>query len=142
MGRSYNYEHILKTRTKEIGMLNKVMLIGRLGQDVEMNETTSGKKVGKFSVATSEKRGQEEVTTWHNIVVWEKLAELCSTYLAKGRLCYLEGSISNRSYDAKDGTRKYITEINAFKVTFLEASQTANAPKKESPAFSADDIPF
>jgi single-strand DNA-binding protein len=104
--------------------VNKVILIGNLGKDPEVRFTAGGKAVARFSVATSEQwsdaEGQrQERTEWHNIVVWGKQAESCGQYLQKGRQVYIEGRIQNRSYDDKDGNKKYITEINAQRVQFL-----------------------
>lgn len=104
--------------------INKVMLIGRLGQDPELKYTPSGAAVCNFSLATTEswadKNGQkQERTEWHRVVVWGKLAELCNQYLAKGRQAFIEGSLQTRSWDAKDGTKRYTTEINAKSVQFL-----------------------
>jgi len=104
--------------------VNKVILIGNLGKDPEVRFTAGGKAVARFSVATSEQwsdnEGQrQERTEWHNIVVWGKQAESCGQYLQKGRQVYIEGRIQNRSYDDKEGNKKYITEINAQRVQFL-----------------------
>ncbi len=110
--------------------VNKVILVGRLGQDPEMKYTPSGTGVCNFSIATSEtwndKSGQkQERTEWHRIVVWSKLAELCNQYLAKGRQVFVEGKLQTRSWDdQKTGQKKYMTEINATTVQFL-GGQTA-----------------
>ncbi len=105
-------------------MLNKVMLIGNLGRDPEVRSTPSGQAVASFTLATTrrwrDKNGQkQEQTEWHNIVVWGKQAENCGQYLAKGRQVYIEGSIRSRSYDDKEGNKRYITEIVAQRVQFL-----------------------
>jgi single-strand DNA-binding protein len=97
--------------------LNKVMLIGHLGSDPELRTTNSGQSVVNFTVATNEnfKDGAgnlQERTEWHRIVVWGKLAEICSQYLKKGRQVYLEGRLQTRSWDdTKSGEKKYATEI-------------------------------
>jgi len=96
--------------------LNKVILIGNLGRDPEIMILDSGIKRAAFSMATTEtykdKLGQKvDVTEWHNIVVWGKLADVAEKYLKKGSQIYLEGKIKNRSYDDKEGIKKYITEI-------------------------------
>ena len=91
--------------------INKVILIGRTGKDPEIKSTNSGKKVASFSLATSEKYKDQEQTTWHNLVLWEKLAEISEKYIKKGSLIYVEGKISNRSWDDKDGVKRYTTEI-------------------------------
>ena len=137
--------------------VNKVILIGNLGKDPEVRFTAGGKAVAKFSLATSERftdaSGQtQERTEWHNIVVWGKQAESCGQYLQKGRQVYIEGRIQNRSYDDKEGNKKYITEINAQRVQFLgggggrgaESRGGGMSDEPPTPAASAedDDIPF
>ena len=104
--------------------LNKVLLIGRLGNDPELKETSAGESVCNFSVATSEKWKDKdgvshEKTQWHRVTVWKKLAEACSEYLSKGRLVYIEGSLSTKSWE-ENGITKYSTEIIASNVQFLE----------------------
>lgn len=106
------------------GGVNKAILVGRLGADPDMRYTPSGQGVCELRVATSEswndKNGQrQERTEWHRIVVWGKRAEICSKYLAKGRQVYVEGRIQTRTYDDKDGNKRYITEIVANDVQFL-----------------------
>lgn len=109
--------------------VNKVILVGRLGQNPEVRYTPSGAAVANFSVATNEswtdKNGQkQERTEWHRVVVWGKLAELCQQYLQKGRQCYLEGRLQTREYTDKDGVKKYSTEIQAQTVQFLGGAST------------------
>jgi single-strand DNA-binding protein len=99
-------------------MLNKVMIIGRLGRDPDIRYTQGGKAVANFSVATDSGRGDDKKTEWHKIVVWDKLADLCGKYLTKGRLVYVEGRIQTREYE-KDGERRFSTEIVGYQVTFL-----------------------
>jgi len=142
-------------------MVNKAIIIGNLGKDPEVRFTPSGRAVAKFSVATTEKwndqQGQkQERTEWHNIVVWGKQAETCGQYLAKGRQVFVEGRITNRSYDDKDGNKRYITEIIARDVRFLGGAGGAgggggrdggsfNAPpgQDDPPEMPEDDdIPF
>jgi single-strand DNA-binding protein len=146
--------------------LNRVMLIGRLGNNPEMRYTGGGMAVANFNVATSEnwndKNGQkQERTEWHRVVVWGKLAELCGQYLAKGRQCYLEGRLQTRQWDDKDGNKRYTTEIVAAQVQFLGSAATnastgaaagasAAGSDFEMPApgaipeasFTEDEIPF
>jgi len=139
-------------------MANKAMLIGNLGKDPELRYTPSGASVCTFSVATTEKfkdkNGEKrEETTWHNIVVWNQLAEICSQYLTKGSKVYLEGKIKNRSYE-KDGTTRYISEIVVDQMEMLgskpdsgtgERTTQRSQPRKEyqEPVFNPDDeIPF
>ena len=98
----------------EMAGVNKAILVARLGQDPESKFLPNGNQVTNFTVATSEswvKGGQkEEKTTWHRIVAFGKLAEICSKYLHKGKEVYLEGKIDNRSYE-QNGEKKYISEI-------------------------------
>ena len=106
------------------GSVNKVILVGNLGADPDMRYTPSGQGVCELRVATSEswndKNGQrQERTEWHRIVVWGKRAEVCSKYLSKGRQVFVEGRIQTRTYDDKDGNKRYITEIIAADVQFL-----------------------
>lgn len=149
--------------------VNKVIILGRLGQDPELKYTPGGMAVCNFTVATSEswadKAGQkQERTEWHRIVVWGKLAELCNQYLTKGRQAFIEGSLQTRSWDDKSGQKRYTTEIVAKTVQFIggQASTGAAAGRDNSqgaPAydssmvnqeydistdtnFTADDIPF
>ena len=113
--------------------LNKVQIIGRLGKDPDVRTTSTGKLVGTFDVATSEK----EVTEWHRIIVWEKLAELARDYLKKGAQIYIEGKLKTRIYKDKDGTDKRVTEITAGNIQFLDSKN-----KPEQVVTANDDIPF
>lgn len=104
--------------------VNKVILVGNLGKDPELRYTPSGAAVATFSMATTErykdKEGnRQEKTEWHNIVVWRQLAEICGKYLHKGKQVYIEGKIQTRSYDDRDGNKKYITEIVADQMHML-----------------------
>jgi single-strand DNA-binding protein len=103
--------------------INKVTLIGNLGKDPEVQTFDTYKKAA-FSLATTEysrdKEGNEvQHTEWHNIVMWRGLAEIAEQYLRKGSQVYIEGKIRTRSFDAKDGTKKYITEIQADNLVLL-----------------------
>lgn len=150
--------------------LNKVMLIGRLGRDPEIRYTNSGSAVANFSLATTDtwkdKQGQkQERTEWHNIVLFGRQAEVAKEYLAKGRSVYIEGRIRNRSWDDKDGNKRYRSEVVGDRMQFLGSkgdsagsspsngsqgagSQTSSAPPPVSePAGGAggsgdDDLPF
>jgi single-strand DNA-binding protein len=107
--------------------LNKAMLIGNLGKDPELRYTTSGVAVTSFSIATSESwkdqdGNLQERTEWHNIVAWRKLAEICGEWLKKGKRVYIEGRIQTRSYDDKNGVKKYITEIVADDMIMLDGA--------------------
>ena len=104
--------------------VNKVILIGRLGQNPEVRHTPSGSSVANFSLATNEawtdKQGQkQERTEWHRVVVWGKLADLCGQYLQKGRQVFIEGKLQTRQWQDKDGQTKYTTEVLASTVQFL-----------------------
>ncbi len=153
-------------------MLNKVQLIGRLGRDPEMKYTASGDPIANFSVATSEftrdrdgNRGER--TEWHNISVFGKIAEVCNTYIRKGSLVYIEGSLNTRKWQDKNGQDRYTTSINARTVQFLDKKgenggfdndyqqNRSNAPRQQqampdddygspfpSEASALDDMPF
>lgn len=107
-------------------MINKVILVGRLGKDPEIRSTPSGTSVARFTVATDEKftdrNGEkQERTEWHNITAWGKLGEICGQYLRKGKLVYIEGSIRTDSWDDKEsGQKKYRTEIVANTMKMLD----------------------
>jgi single-strand DNA-binding protein len=106
------------------GGVNKVILVGNLGADPEMRYTPSGAGVCEFRIATSEswndKQGQkQERTEWHRVVVWGKRAEVCAKYLSKGRQVYIEGRLQTRTWDDKDGNKRYMTEVVANDVQFL-----------------------
>jgi single-strand DNA-binding protein len=133
--------------------------IGNLGRDPEMRYTPSGRPVARFPLATTEvwndaEGTRQERTEWHNIVVWGKQAETCGQYLAKGRQVFVEGAIRSRSYDDKDGNRRYITEIIGQRVQFLGGrggESSAPPPPAATPEEPAggpaaapdeDDIPF
>ena len=115
--------------------VNKVILIGNLGKDPELRYTPGGQPAANFPLATTErwtdKNGQrQERTEWHNIVAWGKLAELVNQYLKKGRQAYVEGRITTRSWDDRDGNKKFRTEIVATTVQFLGGGP--QAPGNES----------
>ena len=104
--------------------VNKAIILGNLGRDPEVRFTQSGRAVANFTVATTDtwfdqENGRQERTDWHNIVVWGKQAETCGQYLSKGRQVYIEGRIQTRSYDDRDGNKRYVTEIVAQRVQFL-----------------------
>ncbi len=106
-------------------MLNKVMIIGRLGRDPELRYTTNGTPVTSLSVATDEsyidREGvRQERTEWHRVTVFQKQAELCSNYLVKGSLVYVEGSLQTRKWQDQSGQDRYTTEIKAQRVHFLD----------------------
>ena len=107
---------------------NKVQLIGNLGNDPEIITLDSGKKLAKFSIATNEtyKNSQGEKVTetqWHNLIAWNKTAEIIEKYLEKGKEIAIEGKLTSRSYDDKDGNKKYITEIVVNELLMLGSKQ-------------------
>ena len=142
--------------------LNKAMLIGHLGDDVKIHYFDKGNCLARFPIATNEtfasKQSGERITNteWHNVVVRNKLAELCEKYLSKGDRVYVEGRIKTRSYE-QDGQKKYSTEIHATEMTFLTtkkdlsggtspATPTHQNQATQHSSFTAndeeDDLPF
>lgn len=114
--------------------MNKCFLHGNVGKDPEIRTIPSGKKVASFSLATSEFRRSESGekitdTTWHNIIAWEKQAELCEKYIKKGSSIIIEGRISNRSYEDKSGVTKYISEIITTGIYFTGGKKEESVEK-------------
>jgi single-strand DNA-binding protein len=145
----------LSVKEGVMASLNKVMVIGYLGADPELRYTPSGSAVANFRVATTEqwtdKEGvKQEKTEWHRIVAWRKLAETCGEYLHKGSLVYVEGRLETRSWDDRDGNKRWTTEILAWRVQMLDRkgepgeSLPAEEPYPADEPFDApdDDIPF
>ena len=131
--------------------LNRVTIIGHLGQDPELRYLTNGQAVGRFSVATDEsytdKEGnRQERTEWHQVVLFGKMAETCEKYLARGRLVYVEGRLRTREYEAKNkGGKRQRTEIVVSRVQFLGTSPTdaKGTTAVEEPVPPADsEVPF
>ena len=129
-------------------MVNKVILIGRLGADPEVRYTQDGSMVTNFNLATDEqwkdKSGEKvQKTEWHRIVTFKKLAEICGKYLAKGKLVYIEGKIQTRAWDDKDGVKRYTTEIVANNMQMLErvGMQEQKAEPMTQPETESD-VPF
>ena len=133
--------------------VNKAILVGNLGKDPDLRYTPSGQAVATFSLATNDrykdKDGQMvDRTEWHNIVVWGKQAETAKEYLKKGRQIYVEGRLSYRTYDDREGNKRYITEVVAQRIQFLgrreEVPETVGAePEMESTDVSGDEnLPF
>ena len=126
-------------------MRNKVQLIGRLGQDPDIRVLDSGKKVAHFTIATNGSYrnadgSRIDETTWHSIVAWNGLAELCSKYLKKGREVCIEGRISYRVYTDKNGQQKNVTEVVASDMVFLgPGAKEATLDDVQSSGFVADD---
>ena len=139
------------------GTLNKVMLIGHLGDDVKMHYFDGGGSIGRFPLATNEsylnKSTGEKInnTEWHNIVVRNKAAEICEKYLSKGDKIYIEGRIKTRKWTGEDGNDRYSTEINVNEFTFLSTkkedssgSESSNSSSEnlDVPSTGIDDLPF
>lgn len=117
--------------------VNKAIIVGNLGRDPELRHTQGGTSVCQLSVATTRayqnSRGDRvEETEWHRIVVWGKTADHAHTYLAKGRQVYVEGRIQTRSYEDKDGIKRYSTEIVADTVQFLGSRPSGDSNSKNS----------
>jgi single-strand DNA-binding protein len=141
--------------------VNKVILIGNLGKDPEIRTTPQGTSLARFSVATTtnwkdSSGARQEKTEWHDVVAWEKLAQICGEYLHKGKMVYVEGSLQTRSWEDQNGQKRYKTEVKANNVVMLSprdasrapgaATGTGAAPREvsevaEAPAYD-DDVPF
>jgi single-strand DNA-binding protein len=138
------------------GTLNKVMLIGHLGDDVKIKHFDNGGCIARFPLATNEsyvnKTTNEKVTNtdWHNIVVRNKAAEICEKYLSKGDKLYVEGKLRTRKWQAEDGSDKYTTEVNVDEFTFLSSKNESKVSMEEESKISSDhesteqddDLPF
>jgi single-strand DNA-binding protein len=140
--------------------LNKVMLIGHLGDEVKMHFFEGGNSIGRFPIATNEsytnKATGEKVTTteWHNIVVRNRFAEVCEKYLSKGDLVYVEGRIKTRQWEDDNGNKRYSTEIQATDVQFINTKKGASNNSESNtstdkqtttptkPTVEDDDLPF
>jgi single-strand DNA-binding protein len=135
--------------------LNKVMLIGNLTRDPEMKYTASGATVTTFGMATNKSWRDDsgelkELAEFHNIVAWNKLAEICQQLLAKGMKVYVEGSLNTRSWDADDGSKRYRTEVRITDMILLdskgkqgvgidEEDSTPEPPEEEEPPIEDDE---
>lgn len=130
--------------------MNKVILIGNLTRDPELRTTANGTSVCSFSIAVNRRfqsQSGERVTDFFNIVAWRQLGELCNKYLAKGRKVCVVGELQNRSYDAKDGSKRYATEIIADDIEFLtpkgdEGSRNTYEERSSAPSFALSDEGF
>ena len=132
--------------------VNKVILVGNLGKDPEIRTIDGGDKVANFTLATSEtyknKEGQKITNTeWHNIVLWRGLADIAELFLGKGSQVYIEGKIKTRSWDDKDGNKRYTTEIVGDKMTMLgKKPEVENGNEVVADVVAkpevADDLPF
>lgn len=128
-------------------MLNKVILIGRLGADPEVRYTQGGDMVVNFNLATDESyknRSGEKVekTEWHRVIAWGKLAEICGNYLTKGKLILIEGKLQTSTWEDKDGSKRYKTEIVAGNMKMLESRGQGQEPGPEADDQAPDDPPF
>jgi single-strand DNA-binding protein len=132
---------LVKQGEQNMGTMNKVILIGRLGKDPEERTTTGGTRVSSFSLATDAYHGGnvEKTTDWHRIVVFGKIAEQCNQYLKKGRLVCIEGSLQTRAWEKAPGEKHYFTDVVAARVTFLDSKggsfsdQSAAVAEVEAP---------
>lgn len=137
-------------------MINKAILIGRLGKDPDIRYTPDGTMVTTFRIATDEqwkdKNGEKvQKTEWHQIVTYRKLAEICGNYLVKGKLVFIEGRIQTRSWEDKEGIKRYTTEIVASDMKMLDSKGQNKADESSINAPSGglndgdtplDDVPF
>ncbi len=119
-------------------MVNKAILIGRLGKDPEVRYTPDGTMVTTFRMATDEqwkdKNGEKvQRTEWHQIVTYRKLAEICGNYLVKGKLVFIEGRIQTRNWEDKEGVKRYTTEIVANDMKMLDSKGQAKAGDDATP---------
>ena len=147
--------------------VNKAILVGNLGADPEVRYTASGTAVTTFNIATNERwtdrssGEKQERTEWHRIVAWGKLGEICGEYLSKGKQVYIEGRIQTRSWDDRDGNKRYTTEIVAREMVMLgggpggrpsdgysDTNENYNQDRRSGPPSGPpgppddDDIPF
>lgn len=143
---------------------NKIILVGHLGRDPELRYTTDGTPVCSFSIATTERRKDksgefQEMTTWFQVTAWRRLAEIAEQYLKKGKQVYIEGRLSQREYQDRDGNTRTSLDVNASDIQFIgPRGEEGFAPREERPArpsaqpmaeegsaaepISDDDIPF
>ena len=135
--------------------INKVILVGNLGADPEMNSANNGTQVANLSLATSEqwtdKSGaRQERTEWHRLVLWDKLADVAARFLKKGSQIYVEGKLQTRSWEDPNGQKKWTTEIRVFQMQMLGKREDAPAPQASPSGAPApvpdtvnnDDLPF
>lgn len=131
--------------------VNKVILVGNLGKDPEVRHLEGGAAVANFPIATTEvykdKTGtRQEQTEWHNIVVWRGLAEVAEKYLKKGMTIYIEGKLRTRSWDDKEGHKRYTTEVVGDTFTILSKKENHSGGSNEESGISGpktgDDLPF
>jgi len=140
------------------GTVNKVILVGRLGADPELRYTPEGTAVATLSLATNrvwkDKEGnQQEETEWHRVIAWRRLAEFCGEWLKKGSHIYLEGRLRTRSWEDRNGVKRFTTEVIADTIQMLdrkgevaaevpEPPEAAELPEEEAGSPPEDDLPF
>ena len=128
--------------------INKVELLGRVGNDPEMRYTASGIAVTQLRLATDRgRKNGEDATDWHTVVVWDKIGEAVAQYVEKGQRLYVAGRLVQSSWEGEDGQRRYRTEIHAQDVVFLDSSRNGNGGGNGSYANAGanaqdDDLPF
>ncbi len=139
-----------------MGSVNKVILVGNLGKDAELRYTAGGSPVATVRLATTDrfkdKDGQwQDQTEWHSVVIWGKTAESLAEYLRKGKQIYVEGRLQTRSWDDREGKKRYTTEVKADKIVLLggrspgterEEPPAPAEPARDTPEVTDDDIPF
>lgn len=134
--------------------INKVILVGNVGRDPEIKSLPSGTRLATFSLATTDRRSKDESgnprTEWHNLVVWDKLADVVERYVTKGKQLYIEGQIRTRSYE-KDGQKKFFTEIHVQQMEMLggggggrssDDGYSGGPPDGGGFPDDSDDVPF
>lgn len=128
-------------------MVNVIHLIGNVGKDAETKMLSSNSKVATFSLATSSSYNNKDgeritETEWHNIKCWGKLAELAEKYIKKGTMLFVEGKVTYRSYDDKDGNKRYVTEVVANSIQLLGGRKQDDVATRPEGADPQDDLPF
>lgn len=125
-------------------MINKIIIVGRVGKDVDSKVINNGTHIAKFSVATNKKwtdaeGKRQEKTQWHRVVAWRKLGEICGKYVTPGSLVYVEGELESRSWDDNSGEKRITTEVIAEAVQILERKESKDQP---TPVESEEEFPF
>jgi single-strand DNA-binding protein len=136
-------------------MINKVILVGNVGQDPEIRSTAGGTRVANMRMATNERRRDRDGnwtdhTEWHTVVVWGRLVDVVEQYVNKGRQLYIEGVLRTRSWEGQDGQKRYTTEVHVRELKLLggRGAADASAPREDYGAVAqgfpddADDVPF
>ena len=126
--------------------LNKVMLIGRLGQDPEVRYTQSNTAVATLNLATNERyrdsNGEyQDRTEWHRVVAWGRTAEVCQQYLTKGSLIYVEGPLQTREWEDNQGQKRYTTEVKALQMTMLDSRGGNGGGMGSAPSVPSSNVP-